>query len=320
MTLDEQLSALLDGDLPPDVAADLLDRIASDPDLAERWEALQALVLDLEALPLPELGEARVRTAVGEAPSRAWRPAVVLPLLASAAGLLVGLWWAPRPPAVVEVTEAGVSVGARALTVDGTPVPGGRIRLRADAGTVRIEVPGGLEVAGAPPGPDVPETRPGSLPGPGVAAEVLRLREEVAALRARLEVHEGRPLAWPVDLPALLRPDAFEDAVRAEVARHPGVQVRGFDCSELPCAVVLAETQDFRVPRRDWPSILYPLTDRLPEPWAVVHTVRTHDGDRSRTEVAVLAILDPALEESEEARLMFRSRTLIERFQPDEMR
>lgn len=98
-TIEEQLSALLDGELPPDQTRFLLKRIARDPVLAarwERWQLVSAALRRIDQRALPAGFAARVATALREESSSRvhWRWGAGAALAASVAvvALLV-----PRP-------------------------------------------------------------------------------------------------------------------------------------------------------------------------------------------------------------------------------
>lgn len=140
--MNDDLSRLLSGELPPDEAAALRARIAADPALAAQWRRMMALPAALAALPMPAPPPALDRAvlaapappaAVGR-PEPAWRRwgAAVAAL---AAGLLVAsLLPSPRP-------EVRVATGSQ--VVDG--------RVVLLAGDVPVEVDGKLWVRVEPP-------------------------------------------------------------------------------------------------------------------------------------------------------------------------
>lgn len=99
-TIEEQLSALLDGELQPDQTRFLLKRIARDPVLAARWERWQvasAALRRIDQRALPAGFAARVATALREdaSPRGAhwrWGAGAALAASVAVAALLV-----PRP-------------------------------------------------------------------------------------------------------------------------------------------------------------------------------------------------------------------------------
>ena len=124
MDLDEALSRLLDGDLDPEAADALRQRIATEPLVAARYRALQAMVADLQALP----DELPVRT---RAARRSW---VALSGWACAAALLAWLALAGRAPEVIQTAEA--------TTYEGV--------FRIEAGDVIVDLAGRAAIAVEP--------------------------------------------------------------------------------------------------------------------------------------------------------------------------
>lgn len=138
---DEILSRLLDGDLPPEEEAEVRARIADDPELAARWQRMQSLGVELDALvpelPVPPELDARV---LGPKATGGWRR----PLLA-ATGLLVaatvllglGLWARPAPPNPVELALVS---GSQRVRGEGIELLAGDARVRVDGEAwVRVE-------------------------------------------------------------------------------------------------------------------------------------------------------------------------------------
>ncbi len=124
MSLYEDLSRLLDGDLPPAEAAALWQRIADEPEVAAAWAQLRALPEQLSDLPdlAPPPGlDARVLAAEAPSPGRrAWQ----LPLaaaLALAATLLLLLWPASEPALLLSEGEQWVE-GRALVMAGGLPV------------------------------------------------------------------------------------------------------------------------------------------------------------------------------------------------------
>jgi hypothetical protein len=150
MTLPDDLSRLLSGELSPEEEARLLERIANEPDVADAWARLQLIESDLHGLPdfrpPPHLDRAviaRVNRPLFELPR--W-PVVV------AAAVLFGLLL-PRPdPDItildgseivdgdVDVLAAGVEIG-----VDGRA----RISVEPDVGPTRGMGSDGVQRHGA---------------------------------------------------------------------------------------------------------------------------------------------------------------------------
>lgn len=66
------------------------------------------------------------------------------------------------------------------------------------------------------------------------------LRLELAAAEATTIAREGRPLAWPQDLPPALQPQALEEALAAW--QPPAdLAVQELDCSEYPCLLLVSQ-------------------------------------------------------------------------------
>lgn len=109
---DEELSALLDRELPPERMAELESRIASDPALQRRAENLHSLDMAFrEAMsePLREPVPERLIAAVGDA--RMARPA--------AARFRIGVWTLRLASAAI-VLAIGVGVGSRLPLMEST--------------------------------------------------------------------------------------------------------------------------------------------------------------------------------------------------------
>ncbi|MBX2804017.1 MAG: hypothetical protein KTR31_40450 [Myxococcales bacterium] len=331
MTLEERLSALLSGDLSPDDARVLRERIAREPEVGLLWEELQQLASALDDMPLPEVDEALIQRVVqaddaAEQPTRANRRPWGLAAagLAAAAGLLLGLLVPRAPVDRVDIVVRGdavhvegpatVRAGSHVLPVEGSAA------IRIGPHTVRVEAPDGT-VTAVPRVGDQPTAVPRALPDAQLEEAlrtIERLQLELALVRGRLTTHEGTPLSWPEDLPPLLAPEAFARAVHGELPLHPDVELLGVDCSEYPCAAVLYSPLDLGGDR-DWKSVLQPLADQLPEPWTVQDVVRTTDVGQTSHEVAVLSIARPAMVQQHGQRLLFRARELITHLQPEEM-
>jgi len=119
--LDEELSALLDGELDPGPAVELRARVARSPELAARLDALRRVDAALRAAPEPAapadlLG--RVYAAAGAQPAgraapprwRRWLPLAGGALAAAAAGL--ALWLAPGEDTRAPVTAAPLDLSS----------------------------------------------------------------------------------------------------------------------------------------------------------------------------------------------------------------
>ena len=112
--LHEELSRLLDDDLPEARAAELRRQIATDADVARAWESMSAMTADLAELPLDTPPDALDRRILGATPGasdsrvvsatsstlgprfRRW----LLPA-AAAALVLFALWPSPEPELIL---------------------------------------------------------------------------------------------------------------------------------------------------------------------------------------------------------------------------
>jgi hypothetical protein len=77
-------------------------------------------------------------------------------------------------------------------------------------------------------------------------AENLDLRQRLAeasfsgaVARGQLEAVEGRPVPWPDDAPAGMRPEVYESSLRALLEGQPGAELSAIDCTEYPCVAVI---------------------------------------------------------------------------------
>lgn len=126
MSVYEELSRLLDGELPQDEAEALRTRIATEPELAAAWETLQALPADLAELPdiAPPSGlDERVLDRDELRPrmqrfSRRWGTTAAV----AASLALLFLWTRPGPATVLvsgtQFVDGQVTVQAAAVQVD----------------------------------------------------------------------------------------------------------------------------------------------------------------------------------------------------------
>lgn len=109
-TLEEDLSAWIDGELTPERESELRERLASDPVLAARLAELEAVSEQLRALPVPQPSPAlrdTIRTSLDD--ERARRPGWVAPLatgVALAASLVLYFAVAPGGGGSEELLEA----------------------------------------------------------------------------------------------------------------------------------------------------------------------------------------------------------------------
>ncbi|MEM6931038.1 MAG: hypothetical protein AAF602_29150, partial [Myxococcota bacterium] len=145
MNLEDALSRLLTGDLPDGEARRWRERIATEPEVAAAWAAMQGLVQELETVPAdrppPELD-----AAVLAAPRGRWSRVVVGLAAAALVLALVGIL-ARGPERPVVTLSPGVHV------VEG--------RIRIVAGAVVVDVDGACRIAIEPSGEPVREPSPG---------------------------------------------------------------------------------------------------------------------------------------------------------------
>jgi hypothetical protein len=85
--------------------------------------------------------------------------------------------------------------------------------------------------------------------------EIARLQKELGELRtqnaesqARVEEMEGKPRAWPADLPQGYKPDVMEARINALLEKSGLGELVDFDCDEFPCVAVIEAKQ----PGDDW--------------------------------------------------------------------
>jgi len=187
--LREELSALLDGALEEPRASELRARLAREPELSAEYEALEAVVRAVRALP-PERAPAELRAAVRERlPRSRIVPMGLVAVAALAAALLVAVLLRPGEEAPVggrELASGGAGRGA------GTDAPKDADRPRTGVGP-NSAVPPDLR---APVGTgrvadDVAEESEHSVGLEGKAAEQqasLRVEE----VRDRLDTPEAR--------------------------------------------------------------------------------------------------------------------------------
>ncbi len=126
----EELSRLLDGDLPESRAAELRARIATDEELARAWRSMQSMGAALDGLPLESPpAELNRRVIDGEEPhrpspregeggARSVRGSIVLrwlPAAAAAALVLFVLW--PSPPPELILTRGSQVVDGQIMVL-----------------------------------------------------------------------------------------------------------------------------------------------------------------------------------------------------------
>jgi anti-sigma factor RsiW len=135
----EELSRLLDGDLPPEEASALRERIARDPQLKAEWEAMQALPHLLRHLP-EEQPPAELNEAIAGAGAAAPRAARARPWVAVAVSAIVS---------AAAVAMFAWSEPAEILLADGSQLVEGDVRVLA--GDRRVDVDGLALVTVEPP-------------------------------------------------------------------------------------------------------------------------------------------------------------------------
>ena len=312
--MNDDLSRLLAGELSPDQEAELLARIARDPQLQAEWNAMQELPGLLAALPddapPPELDAEILR----EDPPRI-SFARYAPWALAAAFLLFAVWPSGTPeqitmlsgqqlvegpavvhlandvtvevdgsahifvepsPELVRVTGAkeknmtpktllAAAAGA-AITI--TVYEGSALISSSDAAPVEVEAGETHRIAGetTPPVTESLPTRTENITLPQaleridqLEAELARAEFEGSLAEGRIIQHEGIPQAWPDQVPPLLEPDTFADAIRGEVLKIPGAELVEVDCDEFPClaTVTVPAVGD----NSDWGAQLQPIED-----------------------------------------------------------
>ncbi len=291
--MNELLSRLLAGDLPPAEAAALRARIAAEPELATRWAEMQSLVRELEALPEelpppPALARPKPRRRVP------WT------LLLAAAAMLFAL--VPRPGPTLQLARGTETVDGRlevlagdtvvdvdgkvavtveppaglpretateALTMDRShflaALAGSAVTVVVLEGTARVhhgDGPAVHLVAGQTHGvghaaaatPEAPP-RTAASPSGDPAKELAALKLEHAITVGQLRALGGQPQTWPANLPEAFRPGPFERFVRERAAGIPDAQVVTMDCDEYPCIAIVRSNST----ANDWQDGLMPL-------------------------------------------------------------
>lgn len=125
---------------------------------------------------------------------------------------------------------------------------GAALALVVTDGHAEILDASGEPVATAAVGERVVVSRPAPSPSPAprvvlapvaeetaraTPSEADRLRFENASLRGQLELREGKPVAWPDQVPAPLEPDAYVATLQDHLP--DGFAVLAADCAEYPC-------------------------------------------------------------------------------------
>lgn len=73
--------------------------------------------------------------------------------------------------------------------------------------------------------------------------ELGELREQNTASQARVAEVEGKPSAWPANLPQGYRPDMMEAKLNALLEKSGLGELVDFDCDEFPCVAVIEAKQ-----------------------------------------------------------------------------
>lgn len=255
----EQLSQLLEGSLPPDEAAELQARLASDPALRSVWEQLCGLPTSFDALlhtpPPPELDDRILgrfaETAPPQEPARS-HLLRVLPWLLAAAALLA---WLLSPDPVEVVLTAGVQ------RLDG--------RLLALVGDTTIEIDGIVEIAiepiGAParvaPTGGDPMSRKRALVAAGVGAVVTVVVYEGSAA---VQAHTGEPRVLTRGETTRIGQPPPPHAPLVEQGTDPTSELRARNQElELQNQLLQRMLEDLEIEHRGTPI---PWSDDLPEP------------------------------------------------------
>jgi hypothetical protein len=309
---DELLSAWLSGDLAPEEGARLASRLASEPALAQRLQQMQALLRELDALPLPAVPERLVRRAAG-AP-RLQLPLRSLALLA--AGGLLGFAagrWRPEGGEVELLGQVRVEVDGRAAVAVG---PGLEVVVHSGHATVT-----GIEAAPI----ELSERRRLRVPLPAAPAPSLSLpslgqdealQQELQIARGQLATHQGEALPWPPGLPEVLGPAEFPEAASRALAEGDWAQLPGFelleiDCAEYPCAAVVhARPRTGEAPL--WDELLAPLAEGVGPGYVARSLVRVLDGPEGAEVFVVAGVLAEDDIEQVGTRLLYRARALVE--------
>lgn len=206
--LHEALSHLLDGELPPDEARALRDRIATEPEVAAAWRVVSGLpeaLADLpEEAPPPALDRkvlAAAKPAVGRSRS-GWL--AVAGWAVAAAAAVVALWPDPQPELILAAGHQWVD---------------GEALLRA--GDQLIEIDGAALVTVEPSG--------GVARGAGAEVEMSAREAVVGALAGAVvtvAVYEGTARLWPASGDATAAEVVAAGEVRQVGASGPERQVR----------------------------------------------------------------------------------------------
>lgn len=294
----EDLSRLLDGDLPPDEAAALRARIRDEPEVAAAWASLQRLAADLAALP----------EEAPPAPAPRRRPR--WPLAAAAALAILGFWAWPAPPGVV-LTDGTRRIEAAAATpveIDGVAT--------VDLRTGEVTVHAGRAAVGDV-ALDAPRAAPPSDAAERVAwleSENRRLQDELdreriasAVARGRVSEAQGTPRPWPASVPAGFAPAEFEATVRAAAA-EAGLELHDVDCAEFPCIATFVLADGPLEPRDQMQA----LTDALGDEHNVWVGVSSRESPDASGSAAAVSFSPPGADGALTRRTSFRADALLE--------
>lgn len=180
-----------------------------------------------------------------------------------------------------------------------------------------VQLPGGKGGGGT--APDRSTTgRPASLPD--ALARIDSLERDLASARLQAGInagivksHEGVAQAWPRDVAAPFRPDAFRGHLDAALEASPGASVVEVDCDEFPCIAVLTTS----APGADWVTGLEVVHERMNadgtfgEVGVMGLAAATDDGEDARRYYAFALAPGPVSEEGR-ARTGFRGKALVD--------
>lgn len=183
----------------------------------------------------------------------------------------------------------------------------GKARFVPDQGAP-VELSAGQTHQTGPAPTPAPADRAGFQATPTDAAGRAALEEQVKGLELQLAVArgqlaqiEGTQQPWPAELPAALRPAAFEGTARGVATAVPGTTLVRVDCDEYPC-VAFFETSD---PNPGWGQKLSEaMQAAVGEDGGVWQQASIVDGDDGPRGVSGLAVSPDA--EPDEARAIGR--------------
>lgn len=233
----------------------------------------------------------------------------------------------PEAPMKVVLSSLGGAVGGAIVTV---MVLEGRALVTSPEGEAVALAPGDRQVIAPPRAAlaglaPITETPPSEDPRTleALEAENAQLRQQLAeaqfssaVARGQVARSQGDPSPWPADLDPAWAPAAFEQHLRAEVAKIPGLELQQLDCEEFPCVATLL-AKDLG---DDWQKKLEQLPDNLTSThypdsgvWMGLANHKAQDG--SNTVGVSLALLPEAPDEAVRTRTDFRAGTLLKELQ-----